>query len=178
MKIAAPIAILLLGISSSPVLAAQSSASWYWFTSCGGPTIKLEFQLDHKAVFTTEFPMCKSDHRVDEADRKVIDFTFTPKVPLDWNGYGYKDSVVSLAGKPIKARLWLAGSDHHLVILGVALSDDRNGPVMNTLAIVYPNKSAKWNIGPGLFITSSSSTDARPSAAREDHASGALSSSG
>jgi hypothetical protein len=142
------IAALVVGISG---LAGEAPV-WFWFSTCGGPLMALEVQLDATAIFKGSFPTCQanrsSSYRQGQSSR--LEFFFRADREIVWEGY--RDEVEQTSsGQRLECQLWQAGADANRVTLGVVfLDEDRIH--MNTLHVMKPGVETRTEIADGLVL--------------------------
>ena len=144
--------ILLTAAMASPALASQEGPVWFWFSTCGGPIMKLEVRLDQKIIYQSSFPLCRADRSSahSEGQTKKLDFVFNAPRAIVWHGYRDEDNTTDLS-QEIEGNIWLAGADPDKMILGVSFVS-RGSIYMNTLHIAYPDRREVLEIEPGLVI--------------------------
>jgi hypothetical protein len=137
---------------ASPALASQEGPVWYWFATCGGPTMKLEVRLDQRLIYESSFPLCRAERSSvhSEGQREKLDFVFKAPRAIIWQGYR-DDGNTTDPNQEIECDIWLAGADPDAMWLGVGFTS-RGSIYMNTLHIAYPDRREVSEIEPGLMI--------------------------
>jgi hypothetical protein len=143
---------LLIAAMASPAFALQKGPVWFWFATCGGPTMKLEVRLDQKIIYQSSFPLCRADRsRVhSEGQKQGLDFVFNSPRTIVWQGYRDEDNTTH-PGQEIEGSIWLAGADPQAMLLGVSFVS-RGSTYMNTIHVAYPGRREVSEIEPGLLI--------------------------
>jgi hypothetical protein len=137
---------------ASPALASEEGPVWFWFAECGGPTMRLEVQLDQKVIYTSSFPLCRAERSSTYSDgqKSKLQFSFTPGRPIVWTGYRDEDDTTG-PGQALEGDIWLAGADPDDMMLGVGfIAEDTI--YMNTIHIAYPDKPSQTEIASGLTV--------------------------
>jgi hypothetical protein len=144
---------LLAAATADPVLAAEEGPVWFWFTTCGGPLMKLEVRLDQNVIHQSSFPLCRAERSSTHSrgQKKTLAFLFTASRSIIWAGYRDEDNITD-PGQEIEGNIWLAGADPDAMILGVSFVS-RGSIYMNTIHIAYPDRRHASEIEPGLVIT-------------------------
>lgn len=144
----------LVGTQLAPVrlLAQQHDTAWAWFTRCHQPrNVALDVHLDQKLIYRSSFPICHVE-RKNEPQKRVA-FSFNAPRPIVWKRYRSDEGDTTAADTRFEVSVWQAGGDLDDLLLGVGVSAG-DGLHMNTIVIVWPNKSNVSQLADGLSVTS------------------------
>jgi hypothetical protein len=125
--------------------------------------MKLEVQLDQRAIFTTSFTMTHTSRNgiPKTSHSKTVRFSFRSERTILWSGYRDED-VISPTKQPIECDIWMAGADESAIILGVSFARS-DGILINTLHMALPTREARSEIAHGLVIITSPAGATEPS---------------
>ncbi len=143
---------LLAGAIAGRALASQEGPVWFWFTTCGGPVMKLEVRLDQKTIYQFSFPACRTDRLSTNnvGQKKILEFVFNAPRAIVWQGYRDEDNTTN-PDQEIEGNIWLAGAEPDAMILGVSFVS-RGAIYMNTLHIAFPDRRHVSEIESGLVV--------------------------
>ena len=144
---------LVLGfVAASAAFASQEGPVWFWFASCGGPTMMLEVRLDQRVIYKTSFPLCRAERSstYSNGQNTRLRFSFTPGRAIIWTGYRDKAETTA-PSQTLHGDIWLSGADPTDLLLGVSFSD-KDSIYMNTIHIAYPDKPNQTEVASGLTV--------------------------
>jgi hypothetical protein len=147
--------LLLVATLTGLMIAAQASAEgpvWFWFATCGGPSMTLEVRLDTTILFKVSFPLCRADRDAvtSQGQASNAQFLFRPHRAIVWQGY--RDSGDRTGpNQLIKGHVWQAGTDPDAVAIGISF-DDARMIYMNTIHIAHPGRRNETEIAKGLVV--------------------------
>ncbi len=132
-----------------------TDTGWYWFATCGGPSMTLELEFDTVTVYRASFPICRASTRsaATQGQGARIEFRFQSGRPIAWSGY--RDAVdTTRNGEVIEANVWLAGADPEAMILGLTFMRSHR-ILMNTVHIAHPPTIDSTVVAPGIVVRTS-----------------------
>jgi hypothetical protein len=147
--------LVVIGLSYAlitPTFAAQEPPVWFWFATCGGPSLTLEMRFDKVTVEKVTLPLCRSlrSSAGSQGQTASIAFSLTPGRAIVWSGY--RDaSDRTRAGQVLDVDIWQAGADPDALMLGVSVVTARRS-LMNTVHIAHPDRRDESTIAPGLTL--------------------------
>jgi hypothetical protein len=142
----------VLGAVGSTRLALAEGPVWFWFSTCGGPSMTVEVKLDAATLFKGSFPICRahrsSSHSQGQTSR--LEFSFRSEREIVWGPYRY-ESERTKPGLRFECDLWQAGADPDALLIGVSFLHD--GRIdMNTLHVMTPGEKNQTAVADGLVI--------------------------
>lgn len=136
----------------TPIRATQDGPVWFWFATCGGPNMTLEFRFDKATIEKVTMPLCRAPRSNASSQGQMgrIEFAFAPCRAMRWSGYRDK-SDRTRAGQILEISVWQAGADPEALTIGVSVivSDT---VVMNTVHIAHSDRRDESTIAPGLTV--------------------------
>ncbi len=132
--------------------ASQESPIWFWFATCGGPSMTLEVRVDSAVIQKASLPLCRAPRSsaASQGQDGRIEFTFSPRRAIMWSGYR-DQSERSRAGQALEFNVWQAGADAGWLRLGVTvMTSDRI--LMNTVHIAHADKRDVSTLAEGLTL--------------------------
>jgi hypothetical protein len=132
--------------------ASEEGPVWFWYSTCGGPTMVIEVRLDKQLLYKTAVPLClapRDDSRTQRETHPVV-VRFTPSRAIEWSGYRDQPDVTR-PGQELELTLWQAGADPDDLQIGVSVAGDEM-LYMNTIHIAHPKKRAESAIASGLVV--------------------------
>jgi hypothetical protein len=155
-RVAASVLLLTLmiaaGVRAQGAPATSGDTVWFWFATCGGPTMTLEVRLDTATMYKTSFPICRAARATSSSQGEDgrVEFWFTPRRPIVWTGY--RDAPdTTRANQVIEGSLWEAGADANDLVLGVSFSTGER-IVINTVHVTHPQTPDATEIAHGLSV--------------------------
>jgi hypothetical protein len=144
------LAITILAISF-PGNAAEGPV-WFWFSTCGGPMMTLELQLDKATIYKGSFPLCRAEREsiASDGERSNIEIAFRPSRAIVWTGY-QDEPQTTKANQRLECDLWQAGADPNAMLIGVGVMS-KNQIYMNTIHVASPSERRRSEIASGLVI--------------------------
>ena len=145
-----------------PRSGSQEPDVWFWQSGGSGQRMRLEVQLDQRAIFTTSFTATHTSRSAipETSHSKAVRFSFRSKRTILWSGYRDKD-VISPTKQPIECDIWMAGADDSAIILGVSFAGP-DGILINTLHVALPTREERSEIAHGLVIITSPASTPEP----------------
>ena len=147
---------------AQPLLSAISSDTvWFWFATCGGPTMRLDLRLDRSLLYTTSVPICRADRAgaYSQGSQGKFSFWFQPRRAIVWSGYSDKEDT-SRARQDVEVDMWQAGADSDFLTLGVTVMTSKR-ILMNTLHVAHPNAADSTLLAKGFVLITRPDTAAR-----------------
>ena len=134
-------------LAALPQDVAQSSATtgaWHWFESCDGTkNLGLVVLLDGKAVYRSQFPVCRNNGPTPTAEERKIVFHFK-------GGHVFQGEYRTLPTQTIEASIWQAGADPDSLLLGVTFVCDR--VLLNTIHVAKPDSTSMSQLDRGIVV--------------------------
>jgi len=143
----------LVVLAIPPAIAEEEKPVWFWMEDCGGPHIRLEIEFDGTVVQDATFPICRRlrSARPDNQAKTLL-VRLAPPRPVLWSGYK-DETVTSPAYQDLEFQVWESGADPKHMILGVTVMT-KDTIYMNTLTLVFPDKSFESQLAEGVLIRS------------------------
>jgi hypothetical protein len=126
---------------------------WFWFSTCGGPVMKIEVRLYKELIFQSTFLLCHAKRSSKDSQGQSagkIEYSFTASRAIVWSGYRDQDDR-TLPGSRFTGYLWQAGAGADHLIIGVQFVGSEM-IYMNTLHIAYPDRKVESEIADGLKV--------------------------
>jgi hypothetical protein len=150
-------AVLCVWLLFAPGASGSDAASdeppvWFWFSTCGGPVMTLEWRLDGRLLHTASFPLCRAlrSNAAAQGVQGRTEFSFRAGRAMTWKGY--RDTSDRTApGEWLTATVWQAGADPTWLTLGVDVMTG-NRILMNTVNIAHPDVRDESTIARGLVL--------------------------
>lgn len=145
-------AILTVLLVAPTGLGAQEEQAWFWFATCGGPTMAVEVQFDRRTIQKVTTPVCRAPRSGAgrQGQASTIEFAFRPARMVRW--VGYKDSPQrTRGGERLELTLWQAGADADSLTIGVSILA-ADAILMNTVHIAHPRRRDESILARGLTL--------------------------
>ena len=141
-----------VGQGPTPETPAPADTVWYWFATCGGPTMALEVQLDGVRLYQASFPVCRADRASPQSQGEAARFSFwfEPRRAIVWTGYRDRPDSTS-AHQRVEGDVWQAGADSGDLVLGLSFMTPSR-IMMNTTHIARPGAPDTTVIARGLVV--------------------------
>jgi hypothetical protein len=146
------VVILLLNVSAvssaaSPqdaVRNSEATGSWHWFEGCGNTkTLGLVVLLDGKAVYRSQFSVCRNNGPTPTAEERKIVLRFK-------GGRVFQGEYRTSATQTIEVNIWQAGADSDALLLGVTFVSDR--VLLNTIHVAKPDSASVSQLDRGIVV--------------------------
>jgi hypothetical protein len=145
---------------NTPLQPTSEGPVWFWFSTCGGPLMTLEVQVDTRVLHRSTFPLCRANREAVQSQGQVgrIEVTWRSNRAIVWEGY--RDAADrTAANEELEVDIWQAGADPDTMILGVSamtgnsrMPSDSRRIVMNTVHIAHPSGRDESAIASGVVV--------------------------